>query len=239
MNTPKQLSDSLLAACKAAGIENPRYIAQDKNGDVWHYLVKPYRISFAWVFGGNEDDTIIVHPPYADHWQDSLLEWVEPQNVESTLVSLPKEEEVAKIWDGFVNATITELSQESIPWDTAYKISKPQGEPPANVLARHPDHVADDSKMIDNSEFATAVNQILGGIGEMLIAKNKAYGNSALDPIRVFAKSDTKEQLNVRIDDKLSRIMRGTESGEDVDLDLIGYLVIRRIAMAEKGVGKL
>ena len=79
MNTPKQLSDSLLAACKAAGIENPRYIAQDKNGDVWHYLVKPNRISFAWVFGGNEDDTIIVHPPYADHWQDSLLEWVEPQ----------------------------------------------------------------------------------------------------------------------------------------------------------------
>lgn len=79
MNTPKQLSDSLLAACKAAGIENPRYIAQDKNGDVWHYIVKPNRISFAWVFGGNEDDTIIVHPPYADHWQYSLLEWVEPQ----------------------------------------------------------------------------------------------------------------------------------------------------------------
>jgi len=77
MNTQQQLSESLLAACKAAGIENPRYIAQDKNGDVWHYLVKPNRISFAWVFGGNEDDTVIVHPPYAEDWQDSLLEFVD------------------------------------------------------------------------------------------------------------------------------------------------------------------
>lgn len=235
MNTPEQLSDSLLAACKAAGIEKPGHIAQNANGKVIHHDNQPSRKGWDSIWGGGGIPKRLNHPPYADDWQDSLLEWVEPQNVESTLVSLPKEEEVAKIWDGFVNATITELSQESIPWDTAYKISKPQGEPPANVLARHPDHVADDSKMIDNSEFATAVNQILGGIGEMLIAKNKAYGNSALDPIRVFAKSDTKEQLNVRIDDKLSRIMRGTESGEDVDLDLIGYLVIRRIAMAEKG----
>jgi hypothetical protein len=78
--------------------------------------------------------------------------------------------------------------------------------------------------------FSTQVDKILEDIGDMLKAKNQAYGNSALDPIRVFSKVDTVEQLNVRIDDKLSRIMRGSESGEDVDLDLIGYLVIRRIA---------
>ena len=68
-------------------------------------------------------------------------------------------------------------------------------------------------------------------IAHMLIKKNIAYGNSALEPIRVFSKSDAREQLHVRIDDKLSRIMRGTEYVGDNDIDdLIGYLVLLKIA---------
>ena len=65
---------------------------------------------------------------------------------------------------------------------------------------------------------------------EMLLAKNAAYGNSALDPVRVFSRSDAAEQIRVRIDDKLSRLARGSNAGEDVVLDLIGYLILLRIA---------
>lgn len=80
--------------------------------------------------------------------------------------------------------------------------------------------------------FNTEVDEILSRIGDMLIQKNEAYGNSALDPVRVFSKMDTKEQLLVRIDDKLSRIARGsTFPGEDTIDDLIGYLVLLKIAM--------
>jgi hypothetical protein len=67
-------------------------------------------------------------------------------------------------------------------------------------------------------------------IKELLLAKNESYGNSALEPVRVFSKSDITEQLKVRIDDKLSRISRGvltalpTESLKDTIRDLIGYL---------------
>lgn len=64
----------------------------------------------------------------------------------------------------------------------------------------------------------------------MLLEKNAAYGNSALDPVRIFSKSDPIEQINVRLDDKLSRIVRGEAAGEDVELDLIGYLVLKRVA---------
>lgn len=64
----------------------------------------------------------------------------------------------------------------------------------------------------------------------MLLKKNEAYGDSALDPVRVFSKTDTAEQLRVRIDDKLSRLARGSAEGEDVILDLIGYLILLRIA---------
>lgn len=65
----------------------------------------------------------------------------------------------------------------------------------------------------------------------MLIAKNKKYGDSALNPIRVFSKADTKEQIRVRIDDKLNRIInRKNDEDEDVILDLIGYLILYQIA---------
>lgn len=67
-------------------------------------------------------------------------------------------------------------------------------------------------------------------IARMLQEKNAAYGNSALDPVRILSKVDPIEQIKVRIDDKLSRLARGADCGEDVELDLIGYLVLLRIA---------
>ena len=68
------------------------------------------------------------------------------------------------------------------------------------------------------------------GIKEMLLQKNAAYGNSALDPVRIFSRASSVEQINVRLDDKLSRLSRGNNAGEDVELDIMGYLVLRRIA---------
>jgi hypothetical protein len=67
-------------------------------------------------------------------------------------------------------------------------------------------------------------------IATMLIEKNRAYGNSALKPVRIFSRASSEEQLLVRIDDKLSRLARGSAAGEDVVADLIGYLVLLRIA---------
>lgn len=66
----------------------------------------------------------------------------------------------------------------------------------------------------------------------LLLAKNAAYGNSALDPIRVFSRADAIEQIKVRLDDKLSRIARADPNalGEDAELDALGYLVLLRVA---------
>lgn len=76
------------------------------------------------------------------------------------------------------------------------------------------------------------INRECEGVARMLIAKNRKYGNSALAPLRVFSRADRVEQLRVRIDDKLSRIATSGDSGPDEDtvLDLIGYLVLYRIA---------
>jgi len=68
-------------------------------------------------------------------------------------------------------------------------------------------------------------------LARLLCEKNAAYGNSALQPVRVFSRASNTEQLLVRIDDKLSRIAKGSAAGEDVVLDLMGYLVLLRIAI--------
>jgi hypothetical protein len=71
-------------------------------------------------------------------------------------------------------------------------------------------------------------------IAHMLVKKNIAYGNSALEPVRIFSKAGPREQLHVRIDEKLNRLMKGTEYPGDNDIDdLIGYLVLLKIAKSK------
>lgn len=81
-----------------------------------------------------------------------------------------------------------------------------------------------------NTDMQLKIQVACDSIKTMLLEKNAAYGNSALDPLRVFSKADSVEQLRVRIDDKLSRIVRGSTCGEDTVKDLIGYLVLLLIA---------
>jgi hypothetical protein len=75
------------------------------------------------------------------------------------------------------------------------------------------------------------IANVCDNIKSMLIEKNKSYGDSALDPIRVFSKASSDEQIKIRIDDKLSRISRGSEFYGDNDLDdLIGYLILLKVS---------
>jgi hypothetical protein len=87
---------------------------------------------------------------------------------------------------------------------------------------------------MNNSTQDTIAN-ICDNIKSMLIEKNKSYGDSALDPIRVFSKASSDEQIKIRIDDKLSRISRGSEFYGDNDLDdLIGYLILLKVSKVYK-----
>lgn len=67
---------------------------------------------------------------------------------------------------------------------------------------------------------------ICNNLANFLNEKNKRYGNSALEPVKVFSKADSESQLLNRIDDKLSRIKNSTELRKNDIVDLIGYLVI-------------
>lgn len=69
----------------------------------------------------------------------------------------------------------------------------------------------------------------------LLLKKNTAYGDSALKPVDVFSRGLTPVQkISVRMDDKISRLARGTSDGEDVEMDLAGYIILKRIAQAQE-----
>lgn len=84
-------------------------------------------------------------------------------------------------------------------------------------------------------KYETSEQQIVDmcdRLKRMLLDKNRRYGDSALSPVRIFSKAPADEQIRVRLDDKISRLSRGDDSLEDEDvvMDLIGYLVLLRIA---------
>lgn len=86
----------------------------------------------------------------------------------------------------------------------------------------------------EHISFEILLIHVLDQIKELLLRKNKAYGDSALNPIRMFSKASPLEQIKVRIDDKLSRLQKGMETEavpEDTIMDLIGYLVLYQIAV--------
>lgn len=81
-------------------------------------------------------------------------------------------------------------------------------------------------------EFKENVEAELSQIRDMLIKKNELYGNSALEPLRIFSNASSEEQIRVRLDDKISRIKNGADD-EDPILDLMGYLVLLKIKQKE------
>ncbi|MFZ9327824.1 MAG: hypothetical protein ACO24H_10315 [Polynucleobacter sp.] len=84
------------------------------------------------------------------------------------------------------------------------------------------------------SDTQLQITSVCDDIKELLLEKNRKYGDSALNPNRIFSKADAVEQILVRIDDKLNRIQKGAgllANDEDVVSDLIGYLVLLKIAL--------
>ena len=82
-------------------------------------------------------------------------------------------------------------------------------------------------------ETQDKIRKTMKEVLDLLIAKNKQYGDSALNPTGIFAKGSAEDLIRIRIDDKLNRLLQGDDSierDEDVILDLIGYLVLLLIS---------
>lgn len=82
--------------------------------------------------------------------------------------------------------------------------------------------------------FSAAVDLELQAVRALLVAKNAAYGNAALEPRPVFSALCPAARLEARLDEKLARVATFTAAGlvarEDDVADLLGCLVLLRIA---------
>ena len=82
------------------------------------------------------------------------------------------------------------------------------------------------------------IKEVISEVKDLLIEKNRAYGDSAINPSNIFSNGDALDSLGARIDDKLMRIKNTgiTDETEDTLMDLIGYLVLYKVAMIKEKV---
>tara|TARA_R110000744_G_scaffold266254_2_gene380263 strand:+ start:786 stop:1112 length:327 start_codon:yes stop_codon:yes gene_type:complete len=81
--------------------------------------------------------------------------------------------------------------------------------------------------------FNIELMKITRDITNLLISKNKAYGNTALNPTNIFSKLDSTEAICARLDDKLARIKNKgiNDKTEDTVDDIIGYLLLLKMSI--------
>ena len=122
------------------------------------------------------------------------------------------------------------------------KMSVPEGmefnKPYSMDHTLHSEHYWDINRNIDvavkedlpfNQELDIVVRQITN----LLKEKNKAYGNTALNPTNIFSRLNASEAICARLDDKLARIKNKgiNDKTEDTVDDLIGYLLLLKMSM--------
>ena len=68
------------------------------------------------------------------------------------------------------------------------------------------------------------IESVFNNMRDLVLEKNKRYGDSALNPIKCFSKVSADESIRIRLDDKLKRIMNASEIRKNDVADIIGYL---------------
>ena len=87
--------------------------------------------------------------------------------------------------------------------------------------------------MKNTLSFSDRLDIESSAIIDLLKEKNKAYGNTALNPSNIFSQLSSTEAICARIDDKLARIKNKgiNDKTEDTIDDLIGYLFLLKMSM--------
>lgn len=74
---------------------------------------------------------------------------------------------------------------------------------------------------------------VLDGMKNLLLYKNKKYGDSAINPKKIFYKGDSTNSILIRLDDKIGRVMSNPDDKPRVNdvADIIGYCTLLLVSM--------
>ena len=74
------------------------------------------------------------------------------------------------------------------------------------------------------------LNTLFKNFSYFINEKNRRYGDAALKPIKIFSKVEPDNQVCIRIDDKLSRIMVSEEFKKNDVADTFGYIALLMVS---------
>lgn len=85
----------------------------------------------------------------------------------------------------------------------------------------------------DETPTQQKIKDILSGMTDLLLYKNKKYGDSAINPKKIFYKGNSTNSILIRLDDKIGRVMSNTEEKPRVNdvADIIGYCTLLLVSM--------
>ena len=91
------------------------------------------------------------------------------------------------------------------------------------------------------TESQNKIVEVCESMKDLLLYKNKKYGDSALNPNNVFYKGDSTNSIKIRLDDKIGRIKNCQETRINDVADVIGYctLLLVSIGASKKDFEKL
>ncbi|WP_405291880.1 hypothetical protein [Methanobrevibacter sp.] len=81
------------------------------------------------------------------------------------------------------------------------------------------------------TESQKKISEVCDSMKDLLLYKNKKYGDSALNPNNVFYKGDSTNSIKIRLDDKIGRIKNCDETRVNDVADIIGYCVLLLVSM--------
>lgn len=114
-----------------------------------------------------------------------------------------------------------------------------KGEPIENTLT--PDDIKlSDSYMYTHTREALYTDtqqkliDVLDGMKNLLLYKNRKYGDSAINPKKIFYKGDSTNSILIRLDDKIGRVMSNPDDKPRVNdvADIIGYCTLLLVSMS-------
>lgn len=94
-------------------------------------------------------------------------------------------------------------------------------------------HLLSDKDPWGETPTQQKIRNIMDAMKDLLLYKNQKYGDSAINPKKIFYKGDSTNSILIRLDDKLGRIMSNTENKPRVNdvADIIGYCTLLLISM--------
>ena len=81
------------------------------------------------------------------------------------------------------------------------------------------------------TESQKKIIEVCDSMKDLLLYKNKKYGDSALHPNNIFYKGDSTNSIKIRLDDKIGRIKNCEETRINDVADVIGYCTLLLISI--------